>query len=62
MMLALALILSPTGLSYTVTPEIYQHYFGEMAGFQVEHMAPVPAELSHPSRAGKEWLGTWRKK
>jgi len=30
------------------------------AGFEAVSLAPVPDELSHAARRGKEWLGRWR--
>lgn len=30
--------------------------------FERVALAPVPAALSHPSRAGREWLGRWRRR
>jgi hypothetical protein len=32
------------------------------AGFEAVELAPVPDELSHAARRGKEWLGKWRRR
>jgi len=43
-----------------VTPDMYQECFGK-AGFALEQIGPVPPELSHKGREGKEILGQWRR-
>jgi hypothetical protein len=30
-------------------------------GFERLELEPVPTRLSHPARAGREWLGRWRR-
>lgn len=50
-----------TGPPWPVTPEMYQEYF-TAAGFQLEEISPVPPELSHKGREGRELLGKWRRR
>lgn len=47
------------GPPYPVTPELYTELLTAV-GFENVHLEPVPHELSHPARAGREWLGRWR--
>ena len=49
------------GPPYAVSPQLYEQILGD-AGFEATELAPVPDELSHAARRGKEWLGKWRVK
>jgi hypothetical protein len=31
-----------------------------LAGFEPLSVVPIPSNMSHPTRAGREWLGRWR--
>lgn len=48
------------GPPFAVTPELYTEFL-TAAGFVCERLTQIPEEMSHPSRAGKEWLGLWRR-
>ncbi|EFJ41367.1 hypothetical protein VOLCADRAFT_98678 [Volvox carteri f. nagariensis] len=48
------------GPPYPVSPELYTQLLCPQ-GFEVTYQEPVPAELSHPSRVGREVMMVWRK-
>ncbi|KAG2432699.1 hypothetical protein HYH02_006683 [Chlamydomonas schloesseri] len=49
------------GPPFPISPALFRTLL-EPAGFEVVSEAPVPAELSHPPRVGKEVLMVWRRK
>ncbi|GBF92003.1 thiol methyltransferase [Raphidocelis subcapitata] len=48
------------GPPFPVAPELYESLL-TAAGFECLELEPVPTHLSHPARAGREWLGRWRR-
>lgn len=48
------------GPPWPVTPSLYEELLLP-EGFTCVKLEPVPAELSHASREGKEWMGVWRR-
>ncbi|GAX79709.1 hypothetical protein CEUSTIGMA_g7150.t1 [Chlamydomonas eustigma] len=48
------------GPPFPLTPELY-HKLLPAAGFECVSVEPVPPELSHNGREGKEYLGLWRR-
>jgi methyl halide transferase len=50
------------GPPWPLTPAIYEKLLvGSGLPFRKAHLAPVPRGMSHPSRAGTEWLGLWER-
>jgi hypothetical protein len=47
------------GPPFPVTPQLYEDLLLP-AGFECIELKQVPDSLSHPARAGREWLGRWR--
>ncbi|KAI8463044.1 MAG: S-adenosyl-L-methionine-dependent methyltransferase [Monoraphidium minutum] len=47
------------GPPFPVTPELYESLLLP-TGFECIELKRVPDALSHPQRAGREWLGRWR--
>lgn len=47
------------GPPWPVTPELYKQLLLP-AGFTCVKLEPVPPALSHPNRAGQEYLGVWK--
>ena len=48
------------GPPWPVTPELYKELLLP-AGFDLQSLEAVPPERSHPKRAGREFLGVWRR-
>ncbi|KAG1669495.1 hypothetical protein FOA52_015662 [Chlamydomonas sp. UWO 241] len=49
------------GPPFPISPELFTSLLPP-AGFEIVSMEPVPAERSVGGRAGKEWLGVWRRR
>jgi hypothetical protein len=49
------------GPPFPISPELYTSLLPP-AGFEIVSMEKVPAERSVGGRAGKEWLGVWRRR
>lgn len=52
---------SEPGPPWPVTPAEYQALLTAGGAFACEALARVPEPLSHKGRAGREWLGVWRR-
>lgn len=57
-----------SGPPWPLTPELYERLLlhgggpsGGGARFRKVYLAPVPRGMSHPERAGQEWLGIWER-
>jgi hypothetical protein len=62
----LTLLLFPVDASLQSGPPFHQEPSAVSAllqqqGFQQLQLAALPQEQSHKARAGREWLGQWRK-
>lgn len=50
------------GPPWPLTPALYERLLvGSGLPFRKVHLAPVPRGMSHPDRAGQEWLGLWER-
>jgi hypothetical protein len=52
---------SEPGPPWPVMPAEYQALLTAGGAFACEALARVPEPLSHKGRAGREWLGVWRR-
>jgi hypothetical protein len=49
------------GPPWQVTPELYEQLLLPGGLFECLHLKPIEG-LSHEKRAGREWLGRWRRR
>jgi SAM-dependent methyltransferase len=51
------------GPPWPLTPQLYERLLLGEGGpkFRKVYLAPVPPAMSHPERAGQEWLGIWER-
>lgn len=50
------------GPPWPVTPDLYRRLLLDSGLFELKSLEQLPGDMSHPARAGREWLGRWVRK